>query len=477
MSPAALSTSPWPRSPKTVLILSFAMVQLLVMTISVLSQGDGQAVHLSASVLALLLGILVFWFHGGSRISAAGLYSLASSAFVGFAGIVWYLDYETVPPAIRLSSQVGFWLNMLMTTLWSFAPSRPQERQPNLSVAVGLTTAGSAGAALSIGLLSEQISFGSTVLEQFTIGFMALIMVGFMAYPLGQRPGVLRLVPVAGLVIVFALTVFTGYGRLNLVALGIVGTAALSTLVWDRRVKSVVLVSAPAVLAVLGLMRRQFGLSIYGQYLDGLGSVTQPMRDFGRLVEIHGRHGFSLAGGETFATTALFWVPRALWPEKPIGFGAELTKVLNPDLAAIGQSYAALNQAEWYFNFGWVGVLLMVPVMGLLIRLLDTFWLRATVGMDLASALRFTILTLLVADIPNLMWVGSFGYASRTFIRIFPLVVALALVRLGASGTREPVVLRRTGLGSASVAGAANSFRQPAGTASGGRARRRRAWR
>lgn len=434
-----LTTQQSTRSPKSVLLILFASVQLLVTAMSLLLDSGAQAVHLSASVLALLLGFLIFWLHGGARISAAGLYSLASSAFVGFAGIAWYLEYETVPRTIWLSSQVGFWLNLLMATCWSFTSPPPQERQPNLSVAVRTTGVGIVGAALCIVLVDQEVDLGSTVLDQLTIGFMALIMVGFMAYPIGLGPGVLRLIPVGGLVLVFALTVFTGYGRLNLVALGIVGTAVLTTMVRDRRIKAVVVVSSPAILAVLALMRQRFGLATYGHALDGLGSVTQPMRDFGRLVEIQGQHGFSLAGGETFISTALFWIPRSVWPEKPIGFGSELTYVLNPDLVAVGQSYAALNQAEWYYNFAWLGVVAMVPVVGLVIRLLDSVWLRAAVGLDTASALRFTIVALLVSDIPNLMWVGSFGYASRTFIRIFPLVVVLVLLLLGTSASRNSV--------------------------------------
>ena len=64
-------------------------------------------------------------------------------------------------------------------------------------------------------------------------------------------------------------------------------------------------------------------------------------------------------------------VPRAVWPSKPVGFGAALTAFLEPSETVHNLNLAALSSGEWYFDFGWPGLFLMVLVLGWLVRWLD----------------------------------------------------------------------------------------------------------
>ena len=41
------------------------------------------------SSLALFFGVWAFWQHGGRQITVAGVFSLSSAVFVGYAGLYW----------------------------------------------------------------------------------------------------------------------------------------------------------------------------------------------------------------------------------------------------------------------------------------------------------------------------------------------------------------------------------------------------
>ena len=58
-----------------------------------------------------------------------------------------------------------------------------------------------------------------------------------------------------------------------------------------------------------------------------------------------------------------FWVPRTFWPEKPRGVGAHVNAILFLDLKNAdgfsGASYPAGAAAEAFWNFGWLGIILV----------------------------------------------------------------------------------------------------------------------
>lgn len=79
-------------------------------------------------------------------------------------------------------------------------------------------------------------------------------------------------------------------------------------------------------------------------------------------------HGRQLAG------VLLFFVPRGLWPGKPIGSGAYLFTQLNFDFKNVSCTYLA----EGYINFGLAGSLLFTLLMAACITGYDTWFRRRT---------------------------------------------------------------------------------------------------
>lgn len=77
-------------------------------------------------------------------------------------------------------------------------------------------------------------------------------------------------------------------------------------------------------------------------------------------------------GGRQLVGVALFFVPRAVWPSKPIGSGAFLFNELNLGFNNVACTYLA----EGYINFGIVGSILFAAVMAVLVGRYDSWYWR-----------------------------------------------------------------------------------------------------
>jgi len=71
--------------------------------------------------------------------------------------------------------------------------------------------------------------------------------------------------------------------------------------------------------------------------------------------------------GSQLTGALLFFVPRAIWDEKPVGSGAELAAQLNLSYSNIAFPYIA----EGYINFGVVGLILFMVIIGVIIGNFD----------------------------------------------------------------------------------------------------------
>jgi hypothetical protein len=395
--------------------------------VAVLAGAFGAGVsQMALGLLATAFGLTVFFRHGGRQVTAAGLYSLATAVFVGLAGVYWADALGTaVPPSLRLATAIGFFANVAMHGLFWRRTSTPQRPPPTDAAASGWAIAAGGGvAAVALALHLAGVEVGATLLIETIFGSMALLIVGLLVHP-GRRIGVVRLTLVGAVGALYAATVFTGYGRLLLVALGLVAVVPACVRVPGHAVKVLVVALIGPALAVLISAREQFGMATYGAALDGSGSVTQPLADFGRLLAMYDQGTLALGFGSTLVVSALFFVPRALWPDKPLGFGAELTRILEPSLVSIDQSLAAHLGGEWLYDFGYPGLVAMVLVMGWLIARLDGF-AAATLARpttDRRAVLALAAVALLLAGIPDLAWAGTYTYWSRTASRLLVLAV------------------------------------------------------
>jgi hypothetical protein len=97
------------------------------------------------------------------------------------------------------------------------------------------------------------------------------------------------------------------------------------------------------------------------------GAVT----DIGLTIRLAERLGYH--GGEQLLGALLFWVPRAAWPDKPANTGY----LISVDTNFPNTNLDSPLWAEGFIDFGWVGVLLVLGVFGLLCRAVDAGYLRA----------------------------------------------------------------------------------------------------
>ena len=78
-----------------------------------------------------------------------------------------------------------------------------------------------------------------------------------------------------------------------------------------------------------------------------------------------------VTGGRQLLGVLLFWVPRFLWANKPIGSGAFLAQTINLDFENLACNYFA----EGYINFGFIGVAGYAIVLAIVLARIDNmFW-------------------------------------------------------------------------------------------------------
>lgn len=89
-----------------------------------------------------------------------------------------------------------------------------------------------------------------------------------------------------------------------------------------------------------------------------------------RVMQYTGTHG--ITNGRQLMGVALFFVPRSVWPSKPIGSGAFLFDQLNLGFNNVACTYLA----EGYINFGILGSIFFAALMALLIARYDGWYWR-----------------------------------------------------------------------------------------------------
>lgn len=398
-------------------------VMALMLDSGVPEVGHSRAQGMTA-LLTILFGTWVFWSHGGNQVTAAGIYSLSMAMFVGFSGIWWLLQSEQLSDGVYLATVTGFWSTFAMFAIfWQQAPTfKPIKVESIEPTRWGMWFGLFLSAICVAGLL-----FAGPVLAQVSLLALTLLTASLVLHRFGGQRIWRRLLVGGAVTVVFAETVFTGFGRLMLVSLGLVAVLLVSAWGMNRRVKSVVLAAVGPALVFLIRLREE-AQSELGHPTDGIGSVVSPLTTFGELIE----RGLSHAEGEPFLGSLLFWVPRELWEGKPAGFGTVLTAELEPKLLATGHSMAAQSTGEWFFSWGWLGVVALVVVLGLYIRWLDRKLAKVTrqpirSRFDLLKAL---IIVVLVVELPGLAWGSSFTYFTRAGQKVAVLLALIALFAL-----------------------------------------------
>ncbi|MEU2611990.1 hypothetical protein ABZ570_10455 [Micromonospora sp. NPDC007271] len=405
------------------------------------------------SLACLGFGLYVFWSHGGPRITAVGIYSFAFALFVGFSAVYQLvlpdptaLDFLHPALVCAYFGQVTTWL-----LFWTTAPAGRDgpKRTPwgDRRILRTTTAIGTALTLISLAKLAveqpaqvepdaSRISF---ILDAAGFCGALLLAVGLLDRERHRPRPLAYLTPLAAFGVQIALS--TGMGRLSLGALGFALLVVMSRHARGRLLKLSVLLVSPAALWFLASMRRREADEVVSVSQNGLESVVSPLQGFATLLHMSQLSDIPLAWGRTFVAAVVGLVPRAVWPHKPDGFGSEVVTVLHPGLVGTGHSDAALFQGEWIYNFGTVGLLLMVPCAGLIVRGVDRLivWMSER-RIDGVRALAGYGLAIIVAvGMPDLMWVGTFTWVVRGGMRAIVLGTAvlaiLVLLQLSARAT------------------------------------------
>lgn len=417
---------------------------------------DGKSAQLFVGIAGLAHAINSYWRDGGQRISAPGMYMIASGLFIFFPAIYLYFDDPIIhgPVNFIAAVNVAYWSQLLMYFLfWQPRPLRDETVVP-----IGKASITTWGTWVGLGLVVAGVVLVRTPLSQY--GFddgAAFSGITLLAAASLRRPRRVNLAAYGLIALSFVIYmefVFAGFGRLQIGALGIAIAATAAHRWKGRSVKLALLVSFPPVLLYLAAARVKFSGSLnpnQSANVTGLESAIGPFVRFAELMHLESVGEITHTWFHTFFAAAVALVPRQIWPTKPVGFGAELADFFRPDLIGRGHSEAALFHGEWIFSFGFPGLVLMVGITGLLVRWLDNFAQRAGTipGMTRLDLLKIAALLILAASLTDLIWGGAFTYVSRVGPRLICLVVAF--LALGWHRSNEAMTLHEARDGRAGI--------------------------
>lgn len=432
----------WTPVPPVFLPHTVAMLAGLLVT---LIPNPGLALE-ALAVISGTYALYVVASRGRAFLTPSGVYFLASGVFVGLAA-----HYLATVGSVNELSVLRDWAVVAFTTTTATAmvltgfsvrwnldwPSRADLREagertvpraPELFWVLGVAMVGVSQVPQ---LRALNISLATAV---GLAGVVMLVLVASSRRVKMRWHGDVVLVAMAVVIpLVWIQLEFEGGGRLTLAGMGVASLLAWN-LVRPRRMQKVAVVLAiPLFLIYSGLNRlekdgnRDTSSKSVLSSGEGLSSMYGPLDTWTELATVSRDHlEHTKAGpigpryGQTFLNTLYLPIPRSMWEHKPIGFGAELTRILRPTLLrekriSPEHSMAALINGEFYVNFGLAGMVLLPFVMGWFLALLDRAHLRlALTGLRSADDWwRATILVCMVTSLGDLFWVGSFTFMAR----------------------------------------------------------------
>jgi hypothetical protein len=258
------------------------------------------------------------------------------------------------------------------------------------------------------------------------LGFLAVILAFVQLVCSGPRRNIFPhnlLIPLTALVSLagYLRLYFDGGGRLIVATLFYALAAILG--MWKPRwaVKKIIILSLIPAILFFGYIRGNTGdFKDVLVAADGLESLYGPYQICTDVVEHIDLGIMDFQKFEPLTSTLFFWVPRSLWPQKPFGFGFELTRHFRPQLVHIEHSMAATYLGEFYASAGILAV-----AVGFFWLVSCLTWLDLKMGrlagsdaVSLSFVLRMIVMAILTAGIFDYVWVGSFTFFSRNILRL-----------------------------------------------------------
>ncbi|MEJ5170584.1 MAG: O-antigen polymerase [Fimbriimonadales bacterium] len=283
----------------------------------------------------------------------------------------------------------------------------------------------------------------SLILTALWQAIPALIVVQVVAWSRGNVPvGRWRVVLAATLLVAVAIGLFQGSRTKALFPLLAAGMTWVALQPGDlpRRLKAALLSSVAGLAligGVLGIARESVaaGRAVRSDAFAGPRLVTEAFREYENLWYLLDHEArLRPLGGSTFLAGFVFWVPRSIWPDKPLGGGPEIVNFIWPWGYEPGRkdnrsSITPGLMAEGFLNFGAPGVLVAGGFYGLFLGLLARLWSRrgsaVLAGLAVCLSLRAAeflgmeffggLFNLLAVALPFLVALGAESvFAART---------------------------------------------------------------
>jgi len=136
---------------------------------------------------------------------------------------------------------------------------------------------------------------------------------------------------------------------------------------------------------------------------------------------------FGVTYGRQLYGALLFFVPRSIWPNKPIGSGHLVaSEYLMVQHTMWFTNLSNSFPSEGYINFGLIGVVLFALMLAILSKITDEFEKHNDLRLVFAVYTSFHMVFMLRGDL-----MSSFSYLVGTLIAIYFLPLILANLRLG----------------------------------------------
>ncbi len=200
------------------------------------------------------------------------------------------------------------------------------------------------------------------------VAFVALMQLRQQQKTGGLKPTTILPILVAVVLFVCVNPISSARYVFGTVLLGAIAALGVYATVWRFRVVALSALTGIVVLfPLLDTFRRTLDTTVT---LEGpLESMTSG--DFDSFAQIMNTFEYVEANGIVWGNQLLgvlfFWVPRDIWPDKPAGSGGFIAEFK-------GYSFTNLSEpvwAEFYLNFGWVGMAIGLGLLGYLIARLD----------------------------------------------------------------------------------------------------------
>lgn len=394
-----------------------------------------EQMNVALGTLAAGYGTWAFLTHGGGRITALGLLNLSFALFVGVGGANQGLNPSPEIDAgwVSLTVSLALLLQMLVNlAAWQrAAPSDGPVPIPPAERARRSTALGAAGIAVVFAAQQTGLPYAdSTVADGAVFASVALFAAGLILRD-DTRLVSRRVLYALAAFVLYAAVFHQGTGRLRLVALACVIGLLLTARFPHRGIKWTTVAATPVAIYLLAQDRLALQESLQpgaSEGRTGLESMMSPIRVFTQILQANDIGIVEPAWGQSFLSVPFIVVPEALQPAwVPPALGYDLVGLVDPAREGSGYSVVSTVYGEWYWNFGWLGLILAVPVLAWLVGAVDSRFRRA-LG-DLADhrqgLVRVVFWAMLAGGIADLVWSGTHTWVVRHLTRL-PVLLALA---------------------------------------------------